>query len=161
MEHIPLNGNWEFKAIEAYNPLLPAGLKAHEWMAAVVPGTVHTDLMANAVIPDPFAGMNERDVQWVGSQQWVYRRRFNVPDGFLRNDAVQLVCEGLDTYAAVRINGRQLAKTSNMFVEHRFEAKRLLNAGENTIEILFDAATPRAKAIEKQYGPLCVGKSVV
>lgn len=156
MEHIPLNGNWEFKAIEAYNPLLPAGLKAHEWMAAVVPGTVHTDLMANAVIPDPFAGMNERDVQWVGSQQWVYRRRFNVPDGFLRNDAVQLVCEGLDTYAAVRINGRQLAKTSNMFVEHRFEAKRLLNAGENTIEILFDAATPRAKAIEKQYGPLCV-----
>jgi beta-mannosidase len=156
MDHLNLNGSWVFKAIEAYAPVPPAALKARDWLPAIVPGTVHTDLMRNALIPDPFVGMNERDVQWVGSLQWVYRRKFHITDELLRHDALLLVCEGLDTYAAIRINGKPLAKTANMFVEHRFDAKRFLTAGENLLEILFDAAVLRAKAIEKQNGPLRV-----
>jgi beta-mannosidase len=156
MEYLSLNGNWDFRALETNAPVPPAALKARQWMPAVVPGTVHTDLMANAIIPDPFVGMNERDVQWVGSQQWAYRRKFTVTKELLRHDAVLLVCEGLDTYAALSINGKPLAKTSNMFVEHRLDAKRLLTAGENSVEVLFDPAISRARAIEKENGSLRV-----
>jgi len=35
------------------------------WLPATVPGTVHTDLLANGVIPDPFYGDNERRLQWI------------------------------------------------------------------------------------------------
>src|SRR3954466_12829763 len=35
------------------------------WYKAEVPGTVHTDLMANKLIPDPFYRDNEKKVQWV------------------------------------------------------------------------------------------------
>jgi beta-mannosidase len=35
------------------------------WLPAVVPGTVHTDLFANSIIPDPFYGNNEKEMQWI------------------------------------------------------------------------------------------------
>jgi beta-mannosidase len=37
--------------------------QAASWVDAVVPGTVHIDLMANGIIPDQFFRMNEKDVQ--------------------------------------------------------------------------------------------------
>ncbi|MCR4829500.1 MAG: hypothetical protein K5864_08565 [Bacteroidales bacterium] len=40
--------------------------------SATVPGCVHTDLMDNGVIPDPFYGTNEDSVQWVGERNWDY-----------------------------------------------------------------------------------------
>ena len=156
MDQIDLNGEWEFKAVEAYVPAPDAAHKVRDWMPATVPGTAHTDLMANGVIPDPFLGTNENLVQWVSSVQWLYRRTFSVPAGMLKHDAVVLTCNGLDTYAEIRINGKLLAKTSNMFVEHRLDAKRILRGGENVIEILFDAPAVRAKSIEKRDGPLRV-----
>jgi len=35
------------------------------WLSAKVPGTVHTDLLANKIIPDPFFGTNEKQLQWI------------------------------------------------------------------------------------------------
>jgi beta-mannosidase len=34
------------------------------WRYATVPGTVHTDLLANQFIPDPYFGNNEKQLQW-------------------------------------------------------------------------------------------------
>src|SRR5512146_2309677 len=135
MKKIDLNGTWLFRAIDRYK-LLPGGQRAMtRWMKATVPGTVHTDLMANGRIPDPFYRMNENDVQWVDQQQWLYRREFNVPAPVIAQDAVHLVCEGLDTYAEIRLNGRRAGETSNMVVEHRLDVKKHLRLGKNTIEI--------------------------
>ena len=47
-----------------------------EWHRATVPGTVHTDLMANGLIADPYFGMNERDVQWIDKEDWDYKAVF-------------------------------------------------------------------------------------
>ena len=35
------------------------------WRKAVVPGTVHQDLLNHKQLPDPFYGKNEEKVQWV------------------------------------------------------------------------------------------------
>ena len=69
MKTIDLNGAWKFKAINKYNALPKSQGKVTSWMKAEVPGTVHTDLIANAIIPDPFYRLNELDVQWIDSQQ--------------------------------------------------------------------------------------------
>jgi len=152
---IDLSGTWKFKAAGTKGAL-PSGPRTRRWMTGQVPGTVHTDLMANKVIPDPFRRTNENDVQWVDKQQWVYRREFTVPASFLAEKAVQLFCGGLDTYALIMINGRRAGVTSNMFVEHRLNVKRLLKEGKNTIEILFDSPVTRSKALEAKHGPLRV-----
>ena len=76
MKKIDLNGAWQFKAVDKYRTLPKDITGITEWMNGTVPGTVHMDLMANGKIPDPFYRMNEDQVQWVDSQQWVYRRDF-------------------------------------------------------------------------------------
>ena len=157
MKRIDLNGRWQFKDVDKYRtrPKEISGVTG--WMEGTVPGTVHTDLLANGKIPDPFYRMNEDEVQWVDSQQWVYRREFDVDQEFLREKQIELVAEGLDTYAQIRINGEMVASVADMFVEHRFNAKQFLRNGKNAIEISFDSPVMRSKALEKKHGILSAG----
>jgi beta-mannosidase len=156
MQNIDLTGEWQFKAVDAYKTL-PSHLRnVLQWMPANVPGTVHTDLLTNRKIPDPFYRMNEKEVQWVDSVQWVYKRDFNMPASLLEEDALYLIADGLDTYARITCNGRLLGETSNMFVEHRFDIRKHIHAGRNTLEICFDSPTHCSKSLEKKHGRLRV-----
>ena len=157
MERLELNGPWKFRLASAPYPSgIPDGLD--EWMPAKVPGTVHQDLMANGTIADPFVGMNERDVQWVDLQRWTYRREFVVPASFTEFRTIDLVAEGLDTYAEIRINGKRAGRTDNMFVGHRFDVKTFLHEGANILEVTFDSPTNRSRALERRLGALQVAQ---
>jgi len=158
MKIFDLNGRWQFRAINKYRTLPPNVSDVTCWMDGTVPGTVHTDLLAREKIPDPFFGINELDVQWIDTQQWLYRREFNLLEKILEEDTVDLVAKGLDTYADIRVNGKMAGNTSNMFVEHRFSVKKFLRTGKNTIEILFDSPTVRSKSLERNYGTLDVAR---
>ena len=153
---LDLAGLWTFRAIDAYDKLPQAARRSLRWMPATVPGTVHTDLMKQKLIPDPYVGTAERDVQWVETQQWQYRRVFTVPAALLKERAIDLVAEGLDTYAEIRCNGKKAGVTENMFVDHRLPLKRLLKAGRNILEITFDSPVERSLALEKHHGALRV-----
>jgi beta-mannosidase len=156
MKRIELNGVWNVKARDAYR-LLPKGMeRVTEWLPALVPGTVHTDLLAQKIIPDPFYRMNEHDVQWIENCQWVYRREFTLDAALMKERHIVLAAEGLDTYAKILINGKPAGETADMFVEHRFDVKRYLKAGINTIEIQFDSPVVRSKELEKKHGVLQV-----
>src|ERR671935_616226 len=55
-----------------------------EWRAATVPGCVHTDLLANRLIEDPFYRDNEPKLQWIGKTDWEYQTTFDAPADLLR-----------------------------------------------------------------------------
>ncbi len=116
--------------------------KSSPWRSAVVPGCVHRDLLRHKLIPDPFFGTNELDLQWIEHHDWEYAATFNVPAAALAEDTVELVCDGLDTFATVYLNGRELARTDNMFHTHRWSVKPRLRAGRNELRFRF-AATGR------------------
>ncbi len=156
MIKLDLDGAWEFKAEKKSGAIPESCAKAEEWLPAVVPGTVHTDLMRNGVIPDPFFRMNETQVQWIDAVQWRYRRTFEVPEILLQEKTVRLWAYGLDTYAAIVINGNAVGTTANMFIEHSFDIRRALRPGKNTIEVLFDSPVARSKALERKEGVLNV-----
>ena len=71
---LSLNGSWKFKGFapekgqesEAYKPEYDDA----KWLVGNVPGTVHTDLIANKVISDPFKDLNEKKVEWVPHNEW-------------------------------------------------------------------------------------------
>lgn len=153
---VDLNGAWTFRAIPTDGTIPAASRQCLRWMPATVPGTVHTDLLARDIIPDPFVGTAELDVQWVATQQWQYRRVFSIPAAFLKERSIELVAEGLDTFAEIRCNGRRVGTTENMFVRHRLPVKRFLRAGRNTLEVLFDSPVHRSLALEKRHGALAV-----
>jgi beta-mannosidase len=128
---LDLNGRWR---------VAQAGTS--HWIAATVPGCVHTDLLAAGKIPDPFYRDNEQAMQWVGESDWVYRRSFRVPASALASTQVLLRCEGIDTLAAMRVNGQDVGRTDNMFRTWEFDVKPMLRTGENTIEITFASPLP-------------------
>ncbi len=66
---IDLNKNWQFK-----------NQKESKWYPATVPGTVHTDLLANKLIPDPYYRDNESKLQWIDKEDWEYKTIFNVDE---------------------------------------------------------------------------------
>jgi beta-mannosidase len=108
-----------------------------EWRAAAVPGSVHTDLLANRLIEDPFYRDNEQKLQWIGKTDWEYRTTFDATPELLRRGHVELVFEGLDTYATVSVNGVALLEADNMFRTWRFDCKRALRAGANELRVTF------------------------
>jgi beta-mannosidase len=121
---------------------IDAGWQFHEvgkpdWHTAAVPGCVHTDLLANKLIEDPFYRDNEQKQQWIGKKDWEYRTTFNVGRQMLEHDNVELVFDGLDTYADVYLNERLVLKADNMFRTWRVDAKPTLKPGDNSLRIVF------------------------
>ena len=79
--------------------------KQSAWRTATVPGCVHTDLRRHRLIPDPFRGTNELGLQWIEETDWEYRASFTVSAALLGDEHIELVADGLDTVATVRLNG--------------------------------------------------------
>ena len=127
----PLNSGWQFRLADS--EAAKAHPEAADWRGATVPGTVQTDLLDARLIPDPFHGENEARLQWIGLSDWEYRLAFDVDAATLSREQVELVFDGLDTFAQVSLNGQALAATDNMFRRWRLPAKALLKPGRNTL----------------------------
>lgn len=116
-----------------------------EWFSAKVPGTVHTDLLHNNLIPDPFVGANEKQLQWIENEKWTYKTEFHITKKELQNSTIELNFEGLDTYATIFLNGEKVLSADNMFRTWEINVKNRLKFGKNTIEIQFESASKRGK----------------
>ncbi len=112
------------------------GKKPAETIPAKVPGDVHLDLLGAGIISDPYYSLNAEKCQWVSERYWVYKKTFCIDKKHFSGKC-NLVFKGLDTYATVFLNGIELGKTANMFIEHRFDVSDLLQVGENEITVRF------------------------
>ncbi|HEY0239796.1 MAG TPA: glycoside hydrolase family 2 protein [Friedmanniella sp.] len=116
---------------------------------AQVPGCTHLDLLAAGVIPDPYLDENEAAVAWVGRVNWCYETTFAwSASGFGDLPCWDLVAEGLDTVAAVELNGQLLGRTANQHRSHTFDVSTLLRDGENRLSVTFAAGEPAAYAAD-------------
>src|SRR5579863_8294848 len=105
-----LDSGWEFRiAGDSDKPELT------QWHSAQVPGVIQTDLLQNKLIPEPFSGDNEAHLQWIGLADWEYRTSFDVDASTLARRHVDLVFEGLDTFAEAYLNDQLILKADNMF----------------------------------------------
>jgi beta-mannosidase len=121
---------------------------------ACVPGNVEIDLQRAGVLPDPFVGDNIRLLRPFEFHDWWYRREFHLPAEF-SSQRVELVCEGLDTFATIWINGQSAGQAANMLIPHRFEITGLLRAGEiNEITIRLSSAMAEARSQTYDAGTL-------
>ncbi|MFI3267906.1 MAG: glycoside hydrolase family 2 protein [Rikenellaceae bacterium] len=124
-----LSSDWKF-----------AQVGKDEWMPATVPGVVHTDLLANGKIEDPYFSTNEKELQWIEDESWTYKTTFTPSAAQLNAAEVELNFEGLDTYAEVFLNGKKILEADNMFINWKVSVKKDLVEGENSLEIVFASA---------------------
>jgi beta-mannosidase len=102
-------------------------------------------------LEDPYVGYNEHKAGWVGTKSWTYRTQFQVPP-ISHQSKADLVFDGLDTFAEVRLDGKVILTSSNMFVSHRVNVKEALRRpGQHDLEIKFDSALLRARDIQNQH----------
>lgn len=71
--------------------------------------SVHLDLLAAKLIPDPFIGQNEAGLQWIHEKTWVYTTNFETTTAH-QDERMDLVFDGLDTFATVKLNREVILK---------------------------------------------------
>ncbi|MCR4659890.1 MAG: hypothetical protein K5650_06300 [Bacteroidales bacterium] len=119
---------------------------------ADVQSFIHTDLIANGLIDDPYYGTNEDSVQWVSHCKWTYSthlQRHRLPKG----DSLWVVFEGLAGRADIVLyddieNPSQTAiySADNMFVGYRFPLPSFCNDIMVQFYPLYDSV------LEAEYG---------
>jgi beta-mannosidase len=130
-----LDSGWQFRATTDVE-----NAAAKQWHQAQVPGVVHTDLLENQLIPDPFDKDNEFHLQWIGLADWEYQTTFQLDAAALAHEHLDLVFAGLDTFADVYLNDQSILHADNMFRTWRVPAKALLKPGANRLRIVFHSA---------------------
>jgi len=110
-----------------------------------IPGDGITALQAAGAIPDPYRGRNEYGLRWISERDWVATRSF-------RHDGkpCDLVIEGLDTVAEIRLNGTPCLTAANAFRRWRVDAAGLIRRGENEISITFRSPVAEGAARQAQ-----------
>ena len=132
--------NWEFR-----------DLTSNQWHPAKVPGEVHSDLISNSLIEDPFVGNNELDLQWISDTDWEYRTNFNLDKNSLAKENIDLTFNGLDTYADVYLNDQMILKANNAFRTWKVDIKPFLKSN-NELRILFSKTSSVEEVKKTELG---------
>ncbi len=106
------------------------------WISVSAPGDTYLALHAAGRIAHPFADENEGDCAWVEGREWWWRTSFTA-ERSAQGERIRLVFEGLDTFAAIWLNGERLGTTDNMFREFSFDITALLRGGANDLAVCF------------------------
>ena len=139
-----LNNNWKFKQSTSSN-----------YLPAKVPGSVHTDLLNNKLIPDPFFGSNGNQLYWIDSADWNYQLEFNIDNNKLfQKKNIDLIFDGLDTYADVYINNHLAITVNNMFRQWSINIKPFIVFGKNNLTIHFKSAKKYVDSIAVSNLPI-------
>src|ERR1700712_2346509 len=130
------------------------------WFPVKVPSTVLTGLVANHIYPDPYQGLNNMLIPDASDQfnkqynleqysqlpndpnpwkkPYWYRTTFKVPTAD-KGRRFQLVFKGINYRAAVWVNGKQIADSTQMvgmFAEHNLDvSKAIIAGGENALAV--------------------------
>ena len=127
------------------------------WFPVTVPSTVLTGLVANHVYPDPYQGMNNMRIPDANDtfnleyhldqyshlpgepnpwkKPYWYRTEFQVPAADLGRH-FELIFKGINYRAAVWLNGRLIADSSQMvgmFGQYRLDVSKAVQAGGNNL----------------------------
>lgn len=103
-------------------------------LEAVVPGSVHTALVANGVIPDPYIGQNDSIAEKQSYKTWWFCRRFSL-DELPANPLLSF--GGVANRCTVWLNGHKLGTHEGMFGGPDFAVKKYLKK-ENTLVVKLD-----------------------
>lgn len=136
-----LNGKWTFHEVGS-----------DKWMDGTVPGCNFTDLMHNGKIVNPFIGMNEKEVQWVGERDWEYMRDFTLSAEMLKKKKIILECDMLDTIAEIHVNDKLVAKTNNMNIGYKFDITNVVCKLTNKIRIKFHSPVNYVENMQEKDG---------
>jgi beta-mannosidase len=136
---ITLKANWTYKHADSST-----------WRKTGFTSTIHTSLLNDKLIPDPFYRDNEYKLQWIADQNWEYATQFDVKPNYKTFSNVLLKFEGLDTYTDIFLNDVKILSTDNMFRTYTIDVKSWLKIKNNKLRIVFYSAKKITDSLAKQ-----------
>ena len=99
----------------------------HDWLPARVPGSVQRDLMSANRLPDLYALIQLHEVlRWVNESDWWLQTELPAIQSEQR---AWIDFAGIDYFAAVTVNGRELERRAGMYSQRRYELTADLRRG--------------------------------
>lgn len=154
MEKIMLNGEWSLHYVKdeqvkqrglCLNSIAAVKAEVADSVAATVPGNCEIDLHRAGVIGEPYYADNVIKIEALEDNHYYYCRTFDF-DGEITGRE-QLVCEGIDTYSEIYLNGELIAETDNMLIPHKINAWSL-KKGKNEIVVHILPTVIKAREFE-------------
>lgn len=150
-----LNGTWDLCHFDGYGETydhrhVSEALANRVWIEATVPGSAYLDLMRAGWIGDVLADCNTLAAQWVETQFWYYRRRFDAA-AVQPGERVFLLLDSVDLDAAVFLNGQYVGEHHNVFRPCRLDVTEALHSGENELIVRVDAGL--IASADRAHGP--------
>jgi beta-mannosidase len=136
---ITLKANWTYKHADSST-----------WRKTGFTSTIHTSLLNDKLIPDPFYRDNEYKLQWIADQNWEYATQFDVKPNYKTFSNVLLKFEGLDTYTDIFLNDVKILSTDNMFRTYTIDVKSWLKIKNNKLRIVFYSVKKITDSLAKQ-----------
>ncbi len=124
MKQFTLNGAWTLK-----------NLANEKKRSTQVPGSVFKTLLDCGDMPDPFYGTNEYACAELMRDDFLYEKIFDLPEYLVCCNDVNLIFEGIDTIACIRLNGVEIAKTNNMHRTYKFNVSKHLKQTDNILSV--------------------------
>lgn len=123
---------WEQEPPEAAEHRIPARVPGHALDALLPSGSEAREAF--------YRGLHTREWGWVSERDWVFEKRFQLPEE-LRGYFFQLRFEGIDDTAHVFLNGERVGDHTGQFVPAEWEVSPLLWPGaENHLLVVVEHA---------------------
>ena len=156
-EILDLTGQWRFKQYPVSARRM-RDLDGGNWLNCVVPSSIYTDLAEAGIIERKKLESNPEEFFQISLEPWIYKKDFDLPSGFLANEKIELLFEGLDTFGQVWLNGKLISRTDNMFCQWRFDVAKILKQRGNELLVKFDSAVEEGERLMSRYGMLSKDK---
>ncbi len=132
-------------------------------VAATVPGTVHTALLAAKVIDEPYWSFGDITMRNITYQSWTFTRNFSLESHFLHLYSFQLHFDQVDTVSNITLNQCYLGNTTSMFYAYTFNVPSSCLQLDNTLHVNFMSpvvyALEQSIAYNKSVHPECPGSA--
>ncbi len=137
---LPFEAKWQFQ--EHVNG---RSYKEKNWMPAVVPGSLYADLTTAGLLRNPLFACDESETNGFDGKSWVYQSAvFEIPGDLFAKKAIALRFNGLDTYARVFLNDREILVANNAHRSWQVDVKSFLKPKGNVLRIVFDSVIEKA-----------------
>ncbi len=121
---IALNEGWELSSE------IQPGIKVN------LPATIQQSLFSQGIIPDPYGDQNFDSLQWIWDQNWVFTKRFSLPQSWSEYDRIEVNFPGLDTYADIFLNDSLIGRSKNAHAPTCVVINAHLQPGENILRVV-------------------------
>jgi len=123
---------------------------------SIVPGSVHTALVAAGKLPDPVFGKNQMIVREESYKTWWMKKEFPRPEN---SSNEKLVFEGICNKSTIWLNGSRLGDHEGMFGGPEFDVGHLIEE-QNTLIVKLEGV-PRDFSDDNSFHNLSWQKTVV